>query len=109
MKMKRLLRIMAGLATLLAVPVQVEWSAEESTWDRYVAGTLAAVIKQHEADASQTESDRYFTTQNFPSRVKVVYLGKQRSVPKERSSFLDQYFKSMKQPEFRKLFKSEVL
>jgi hypothetical protein len=106
MNVNRLLKVIAAFG-LLALGSSVGRSSEESTWDAYVERTLAAVIKQHESDASKT--DRYFTSDNFPSRAKVVFLGKQRSVPKERSSFLDQYFKSVKQPEFRKLFKSEVL
>jgi len=106
MKSNLIVKIIAALA-LVAIPSSIAVSAEDSTWDAYVVRTLASVITQHESDASKT--DRYFTSDNFPTRTKVVFTGKQRSVSKERSTFLDQYFKSVKQPEFRKLFKSEIL
>ena len=101
---------MLRLATTILVMVLSSVLAraeEESTWDAYVPGSMNAVISQHEADASRT--DHYFTSDNFPSRVKVTFLGKKRSLPKERALFLDKYFKTTGQPEFRKLFKSEVL
>jgi hypothetical protein len=106
MRIAGVIRIgMVILATGLALHLAA--AEEESTWDAYVPRALAAIITQHESDASKT--DRYFTSDNFPSRIKVLFLGKKRSLPRERGSFLDQYFKTVKQPEFRKYFKSEVL
>jgi hypothetical protein len=91
----------------LTLTMQFALAEEESTWDAYVPRTIGAVISQHESDAAKT--DRYFTSDSFPSRTQVMFLGKKRSLPKERALFLDQYFKTVKQPEFRKLFKFEVL
>jgi hypothetical protein len=96
-----LVLVLMGLSSLFSA------ETKDSTWDAYVARTLGSIIKQHQSDAAK--SDNYFTADSLPSRVKVTYLGKQRSLPKERAAFLDKYFLSKKQAEFRKLFKSEVL
>ena len=92
---------------ILALLGQASGTAEEGTWDAYVPRTLSEVISQHESDAAR--SDNYFTSDNLPSRVKVIFLGRRRPLPRERGAFLDKYFKTVNQPDFRKLFKTEVL
>jgi len=109
-KIMRITQVIGAGLMLMLVGLSSLYAAEigDSTWDAYVARTLGAIIKQHESDAVQT--DKYFTADNFPTRAKAFYLGKQRSLPKERAAFLDKYFLHFtKQSEFRKLFKSEIL
>ena len=102
-------RVITASLVLVLIGLSSLFSAEpEDSWDAYVARTLGSIIKQHQSDAAK--ADQYFAPDNSPSRVKVIYLGKQRSLPKERAAFLDKYFLQVtKQAELRKLFKSEVL
>lgn len=81
---------------------------EGATWNDYLPRSLESVIEQHQSLA--TESDPLFTANNFPSRARVIYLGKKRRLPKDRADFVDKYFAHIRgNPDFRGLFKSEVL
>lgn len=84
----RLLLLSLALAALL--PAARAAAQEQGfPWHLYTPNTLAAVAREHEADATKyPDKGQLVFTAGRPYRVVLVYTGKSRPVPAERKELL---------------------
>ena len=79
----------------------------QSAWDAYTPSTFASIIDQSRTDVEA--ADIYFSANSFPSRVRVIWTGKVRTIDTERKAFISQFFKFIRRPEGEAIFQKEVL
>src|SRR5262252_8515529 len=110
--MKRATLLVCSFALMVAVYGQ---DRKQSQWDAYQPRTLASVIEECECDdESGDPSIRTYINLpgDFPSLVKVVYLGKSRPLPANKRELLTHWAKS-RHPEdpqrIVELFRTEFL
>jgi len=76
------------------------WSQEtQNDWTRYEPRTLQSIIDTNQDSVKKLDSDKkamLLTGDNFPSQVKLTYLGDTRPLPAEQKELLDGWRKAFK-------------
>ena len=100
------MRIAALLVAVLSALGPADARAQ-SNWDRYRPSTFASIVEQHKASV-EGSGDSY-STQPFPSRVRVTWTGQIRAIDGERKTFLARYFTMIRRNDLAAFFQREVL
>jgi hypothetical protein len=83
----------------LASATGVSSQNQEDRWQDYEPRTLQSIIDMHRADAARLNSHKLamlLSAWNFPSQVKLVYLGDSRPISGKRKYLLEDWKKMMK-------------
>lgn len=88
---------LAGIATICSA------QAQQDTWSKYKPRTIQSVVAAHqeqvvEIDSSSplAENKLLLSADSFPSKVKLVFLGKSRPMPQKRRELLQAWKKMLK-------------
>jgi hypothetical protein len=108
--MKQLVGIIAAIC-LLGITGNA-WSQDtENHWARYEPRTLQSIIDTHQDFTKKLDSDKkamLLTGDNFPSQVKLTYLGDTRPLPAEQKELLDGWRKAFKKDVLEDVFTTQV-
>jgi len=116
--MNSVLRIFAfGLVTLVPVRVTGQTSsyADSLEWARYQPGSLGAIIRQKTPvwlSGIPAKGTTFAVGARYPTRARVVFLGKTRPMPSTRTQFIGAWVRSqlrMDSASVLALYKREVL
>ena len=100
-----------------ALKPQVPILLAQTTWDRYTPGTLASVIQQEEGMVREaivrhpdSVEHRYISAWDFPTRARLIYMGRSRPLSPERRELLRLWGRALQKPaDFIARFKKEHL